>query len=161
MTIDEFNNLRFIKGEGKYTRFQNRNILCNCNVNYLYGDKKEHLQKKYNFDEIIEYIDKNDNKDIQLESLCKQFLTNHTSISSKFKNILGMNFSEYLILRKIIRALYLLVYTSMSNSAISVNVGFCNSSNFHKWFKKIVGVTPCQYKQFMISELKKESVKSK
>lgn len=106
---------------------------------------------------IIEYIDKNLYSNIKITEICREFLTNRTTLSGKFKYIMGLPYINYLLLRRIMHAQYLLTFKSMSNDDISAEVGFSDKSHFQKQFKKFVGMTPCRYRRILQKEINKNT----
>ena len=74
------------------------------------------------------------------------FVTRH-SLTLAFKDIVGINFKEYLILFRITEAKKLLITTDLSVSQIAEAVGYGNVNNFLRIFKKREQTTPLQYRK--------------
>ena len=98
-------------------------------------------------DKIIEYMEKNFEEDITLESLSKQFFISKYEISRVFSKNVGISFVEYLTRIRIENSKKLLKNTSLSITMISELTGFHSSSNFARVFKKITGVSPMSYRK--------------
>jgi len=71
---------------------------------------------------------------------------NPSYLSYFFKEQTGENFIDYLNKVRIEKAKELLKDSSMSLSEIASQVGYSNAGYFNRIFKKIVGITPGQYR---------------
>jgi len=67
--------------------------------------------------------------------------------SRSFKAIMHVNFKDYLLRRKIARAVHLLTQTDMAVTEIAYRCEFTDSAYFCLKFRLIVGVTPKTYRQ--------------
>jgi AraC-type DNA-binding domain-containing proteins len=63
-----------------------------------------------------------------------------------FKNYTGSNPHEYLNIYRITKAKELLLTSDLSINEIATAVGFFDSNGFRKRFKKIVGITPSEFR---------------
>ena len=68
-------------------------------------------------------------------------------LSTRFKNEAGMNLTEYIHYIKISEAKHLLAHTNKNLSIISNYLGYSSQSHFTRMFKKIVGVSPIEYRE--------------
>lgn len=68
-------------------------------------------------------------------------------ISRLLKKHTGCNFKELLQKRKLEQAAYLLSNTTLTTARILEEIGYDNSSYFHKKFKETYGLSPKQYRQ--------------
>ncbi len=94
----------------------------------------------------LHYIRKNIDKPIginQLSELC--FLTDDHFIRL-FKNAMKCTPTQYINQKKIEKAQVMLVIDDIPIKEIAYNLAFDNASYFNKLFKKITGLTPCEYK---------------
>lgn len=69
-------------------------------------------------------------------------------ISRLFKKHTGSTFKEYIQTTRLSRAVYLLTATKKPVERIIEEIGYENSSYFHKLFKKAYHMTPKQYRDF-------------
>lgn len=94
----------------------------------------------------IRYIDTHIYEKITLLDL--EETTNHSSvyISSRFKQELGVTFSQYLLNKKIEEAKHLLLFTDHSFQEISTLLNFTSQSHFTQRFKQVTGQTPKAYR---------------
>ena len=95
--------------------------------------------------EVIFYIDNNLEKDLTLGELSDIACMTETYFSSLFKKFNGISPWNYIMIKRIEKAIYLLRTTNMKKLEIAENCGFSSSSNFYKAFLKITGKTPSQF----------------
>lgn len=69
-----------------------------------------------------------------------------STLSSLFKENVGVNFKEYVQRFRIDKAKYLLTSTNATLSVISSDVGYSDTKFFSKLFKMYEGVTPTEYR---------------
>lgn len=104
-----------------------------------------------NLIEVLNYISENLHESISIESLAKQCNLSKDYFSRTFKKQYSMGPSQFIQLRRIERAQLLLLTTKDSFHNISIRVGFYNYSYFLKVFKKIVGITPSNFRKKQIN----------
>ena len=81
-----------------------------------------------------------------LESLGREFHLSPYYLAHLFKDITGYSIKNYRMLCRIAAARELLTSTSLSVSEICDRIGFSNMSNFSRYFKKELGVSPLRYR---------------
>lgn len=96
---------------------------------------------------IKRYIDENLNKNLDLVNIAELYGFSYHYLSAYFNKHSKEGFSEYLNKVRIDRAKHMLQKTNMSISSISEEVGYSEQSYFCKVFKKIVGLTPSNYRR--------------
>lgn len=113
------------------------------NINMHGGNKKQNLKRA-----MLEFVENNyhDNS-MSLERIADEFNLNLTYISHFFKEQIGENFSDYLTKLKIEKAKEFLRDTELTIGEIAIKVGYANSTVLIKNFKKIVGVTPGNFRE--------------
>lgn len=97
----------------------------------------------------IQYIEENYNKDIYLETMASHFNLTPKYASSKFKEVIGENFTEYLNRYRITMAKQLLRSTQFKVNQISEQVGYNHVNVFIRQFKSMEGVTPKSYREIV------------
>lgn len=97
--------------------------------------------------EIMEYINKNIEKNLSLDIISNELHVNKYYLCHSFKKASGMTVFEYITFVRISKAKQLLLKTTKSISEISLEVGFDNFAYFSKTFKKYEGITPMQYRK--------------
>lgn len=97
-------------------------------------------------DDIIQYLKEHFTEEFCLDTLANRFFLSREHISRRVKQELGMNISNYLIHLRIEEAKRLLSQTDERMYAVAINVGYQNEKYFSKLFKRVVGMTPAQYR---------------
>ncbi len=97
---------------------------------------------------IIEYLNDNINKEITINELSLLFHFDKTYIMKRFKKKLGFSIHEYI---NTIRIYNSLSYFKDDNYILSIalNNGFNSLEYFSEIFKKIIGVSPTIYKNYL------------
>lgn len=104
-------------------------------------------QGKKAIDEIKEYIDQYYYSEVSLTDLANKYYLNSNYLSQLFKVEVGENFVDYLTRKRIEKSVYLLLNTEFQTYKIAEMVGYIYPRYFYDVFKKILGVTPSQYRQ--------------
>lgn len=95
----------------------------------------------------IRYIKENLGKNLNLADSAKICNMSVSQFMRIFKKETGMTFKEYVSLKRVEKAKYLLVNTNKSIAEISESLGMEDSSYFTKVFKKYTGTCPKDYKE--------------
>ncbi|HWQ78140.1 MAG TPA: response regulator [Anaerovoracaceae bacterium] len=93
-----------------------------------------------------DYIKANFSKTITLEDVAREIHVSPQYLSKLFKDETGENFIEYLTGIRIRNAKSMLEGDELSIKEICYNIGYSDPNYFSRIFKKIVGVTPTEYK---------------
>ena len=101
-----------------------------------------------NFKDISNYFDKYIfNSSFSLSLMAKELGFNSNYLSSVIKQIYGLNFQEYVSMKRMEQAKLLLLSSDMSNEQISQAVGYSDVNYFISKFKKVFNISPKQFKQ--------------
>ena len=103
---------------------------------------------------IKNYIDVNYLGDCSSKTIAAFFNKKLNTIEIKFKKQFGISMQQYILQLRIETAKRHLQTNNMTIQDLAINCGFYNSSYFSKYFKKIVGITPTEYKKQILSEKK-------
>lgn len=95
-----------------------------------------------NISAALAYIRAHYAEELSLQDVAGAVYLNNEYFSRRFKKEVGMNFSEYLLLLRLRRAVQLLRNTNLRVGTIADQVGIPNVSYFSLVFKKQYGVTP-------------------
>ena len=95
---------------------------------------------------VIKYIDQHFNEDLSLKKLSDIYHINAAYLGQLFKKETGEIFSGFLNKYRIEKAKKLLISTSLKENDIATRVGYSNINYFLCVFKKIVGISPSNYK---------------
>ncbi len=87
------------------------------------------------------------NKELTLEKVARECGFSKFYFSRIFKKYTGKNFKIYLIELRINRAKELLMHSKLPISQICYQTGFNDLSYFSRVFKKIVGLSPSEFRQ--------------
>lgn len=98
--------------------------------------------------EIKQYIDSHFSEDFKLKDLKEQdkWPINEYYFAHKFKELYAYSPIEYIQRRRIGEAQTMLINTDLSLTAIALQVGFNSSTYFSTLFKKMVNMTPKEYR---------------
>ncbi|AOT71347.1 response regulator transcription factor [Geosporobacter ferrireducens] len=95
---------------------------------------------------IVNYVEKNYQNRISLEEVADYVNLNPQYLSRLVKKELGIGFSNYVTNLKIEKAKELLLETDMPVLNISLELSYNEPNYFCRVFKKIVGMTPMEYR---------------
>ncbi len=98
------------------------------------------------FLQMMSFITSNYHENISLSDIADDLYLNSNYLSQIFKKETGITFSRYLTDLRIGKAKKLLEQSNFSINEIAMKVGFNDYFYFLKIFKKVVGVTPSQYR---------------
>lgn len=96
--------------------------------------------------ELKQYIDDNLHEDISLDMLAQRASLSAPYISTLFREVMNIPFSEYLTQERLVKASHLLIELSSPVKEISALVGYRNVAYFCTKFKEKYGVTPVQFR---------------
>ena len=95
---------------------------------------------------VRDYIEAHLEEKISIESLADAFGLSMFHFARAFKQSEGVTPHDYLIRRRVKRAMELLASTDLPLSEIAVTVGFSDQSHCARRFREIVGVCPRDYR---------------
>jgi AraC-like DNA-binding protein len=93
------------------------------------------------------YIDEHYMDDLSLKDISKLFFTDMYYLCHLFKNVTGFTFKSYLIQQRISKAKDMLAYTDNDVTEVGLDCGFNNINHFIRTFKKMLEITPYQYRK--------------
>lgn len=108
---------------------------------------KQNTRSSHLADEIIEYIQQNYSQDLSLEQLAKKFSYTSPYINKILKSCTNSTFYDILSEVRIRNAKTMLEEGKLTISQIAQAVGYNNTQSFIRMFKKMMDVTPGQYRQ--------------
>ncbi len=95
----------------------------------------------------IEYMQQNYHSSITLDDVVAGIFLSKDYFRQIFKNITGTSISTYIQELRISEACRLLSETSDSTTQIASKCGFNDTKFFYQTFKKIIGMTPTEYRK--------------
>ncbi len=102
---------------------------------------------KYKLKRVINYIYAHFDGDLSLKELASCVQMSPTYFSRLFKETTGITPHQYVIRCRIVRAKDLLKQGKLSIAEVATQVGFVDQSHLHRYFKRLVGVTPKAFLQ--------------
>ncbi|MDP4097818.1 AraC family transcriptional regulator [Paenibacillus sp. P96] len=98
-------------------------------------------------EQIIHMIQNEYNRDITLDECASRLHYNLFYVSNIFKKETGVSFSEYLAMFRLNQAKKLLIETDLPIKDIAERLSYNNPQNFIRYFRKLEGITPGQYRK--------------
>jgi two-component system response regulator YesN len=99
---------------------------------------------------VKDYISEHYNEDIPLSKISEIAFVNSNYFCDLFKNITGETFIDYLTRYRIDKAKILLKDVSVKTYEVGIMVGYDDPNYFSKVFKKVVGISPSQYRNIVL-----------
>lgn len=96
--------------------------------------------------QLLAYLDRHFQEEISLEQLSVLTHFSTRQITRRFKQMVGVSISQYVLLQRIALARNLLTSTNMTITNIATEVGFSNPSYFCEQFRRTVHCTPKEYR---------------
>lgn len=109
-------------------------------------DAKRNGKNSEIMDKTIEYLKSNYTQDISLSDLAMRSFFSKNYFSKLFKEVTGLNVSDYIQKIRVEEACTLLVNTKLKVVDIALQVGFNDIKFFYEVFKRITGKTPGEYR---------------
>ncbi|WP_310832172.1 AraC family transcriptional regulator [Paenibacillus pedocola] len=106
--------------------------------------KKTKQEQLYN--DIVDYIKWSRSEHIKVSQIAAYFGYNEKYLSHLFTTISGISLKQYILQQKMELAKFLLSDTNQNISEVSLQLGYKDCHNFMKSFKKIVGLTPTDFR---------------
>ncbi len=98
---------------------------------------------------IQQYIEQHYSEQIQTSELAKRYNIDRSYFYRLFKKFTGLSPEKYIISLRMQRAKLLISATDLPLTTISTYVGYENYPPFFSMFKKIIGVSPNEYRKIM------------
>lgn len=99
---------------------------------------------------IKRYIDENMHDELSLVKLAEQVYFNPSYLSRLFKQMTGINLSEYISGARVEKAKQLLANESIKIKDVAEAVGYLSPTNFSRFFKSMTDFTPQEYRDIAI-----------
>ncbi|MDU4696117.1 MAG: AraC family transcriptional regulator [Paenibacillus sp.] len=117
----------------------------------LYVAHSETKNHRAMVSELKTYIEENfENPDLSLKHISDRFHISAKYASYLFKEEFNLKFVDFIVQLRMERAQELLAETDDTIQNISIRVGYANSITFGRVFKRIVGVTPGDYRKLKL-----------
>ena len=119
-------------------------------LGYVNTQSQKNLTQIKCIDEIskvTDYINKNFSAKLNLTELASIVNMSPNYLCMVFKQINGLTIWEYILIRRIEAAKKLLYDNTLRIIDIQLTCGFQTSANFNKMFKRMVGISPSDYRK--------------
>ncbi len=111
-------------------------------------ESREHKKKrKLDAGEVKSYLDEHFTEKIVLDDLAKRFFINKHYLLRLFKEQYGTTVNHYILGARITKAKGLLRFTDKTIETVGMECGFGDPNYFARAFKKVVGVSPGNYRK--------------
>ncbi|WP_127580057.1 helix-turn-helix transcriptional regulator [Paenibacillus koleovorans] len=100
-----------------------------------------------NIAHMLRFINVHFREPLQLHDLASRFHFNANYLSSRFKQLTGFTYVEYLNSLRIKEAQRLLCHTGSDITEIALQTGFTNTTHFGRVFKSMNGMSPSAYRK--------------
>lgn len=95
---------------------------------------------------ILDHMNQHIAEPLKVEQLAEQAGISQRHFIRLFRQQIGMGFSEYVQHKRVELACQLLTSTSQSVADIAKQVGYQDPAHFREVFRKVMGITPSQYR---------------
>lgn len=102
--------------------------------------------------QVEQYIQQNFSQPIHIEGVARKFYLSQSYLSKIFKEYTGLNPKQYLNLCRLAYARELLITTPLPLDAIAESSGIGSSNSLIRLFRKMMGITPGEYRRTMQEE---------
>jgi len=102
---------------------------------------------KFNFHEILRYIQENLRNDIKIDQLAEIACLSNDHFSRVFKSVFGVSPYEFIVRKRIEKSQFLLLSTEYTIHQIIEETNFKNPQYFSRMFKKYTNYTPAKYRK--------------
>ena len=92
---------------------------------------------------------KTSTRNLKLRNIANKFNYNEQYIARLFKSLGSVSLHQYILNQRISQANYYLSETSLSIKEIAQKLGYHDSHNFMKIYKRETGLTPSEYQEFL------------
>lgn len=127
--------------------YMTTSVLCEIH-NQFFHEKKTQTSdsKRQIYNDIIDYVKLTLTQNIKVSDIAEHFGYNAKYLSHLFSNIENISLKQYILREKMELAKYMLTDTNDTIKEIASALSFSDSHNFMRTFKKVVGLTPSQYR---------------
>lgn len=134
--------------------------MTTCVITELYGQLVRQIPKdilmpaqKQIYSDIVDYIQLHIAENIRVTDIATHFGYNSKYLSHLFAEITGSPLKQFIMNQKIDNANFMLTDTNNSIAEIAKALGFTDSHNFSRAYKRITGLTPSEYRNAFANRL--------
>jgi AraC-like DNA-binding protein len=108
--------------------------------------------------ECIDYIDTHFHQPLTLDDLAVRFAVSKSAFCLLFPQFAGMPPKQYITQKRMETAALLVRSTDLPLSEVARRVGYDEFSTFYRNFKRLIGVSPSQYRLERVGEEKESGI---
>ena len=109
-------------------------------------------EKEGDADAVIRYIREHVERPMSVESLCRMFKTNRTTLTKAFKAATGLSPMQFVLEERLNQSRPDLLFTALPIGFIAAKYGFSNANYYIRAFKQRFGKSPLQYRNEQIEK---------
>lgn len=109
-------------------------------------DPEDDIDDSY-IQKAIKYINKNLDKDLNLDLMSSYVGLSKNYFSNLFKEVMGVSFIQYVNRKRIDKSKIMLKHSDADMALISKSCGFNSQSHFSATFSKLENMSPSQYRK--------------
>lgn len=140
---------KYIQHAEKYDNYEQiMNLQFNMIMDFASRVQEITYGKRYDkfVRSITSYVREHLTEEINIDNMADELFISRSYLSSKFKKETGITLSQYIQEQRIKKAQELLKSSNKSILEISTFLGFSSQGYFQNVFKKVVGMTPREYR---------------
>ncbi len=124
-------------------------IMLAREYDYVKKDGSQMHQKEVlkQLEAAMKYIDEHIGEKITLDMLAKTAFMNRSYFSTVFKKFNGISPWEYITIKRVEQAIFLVKTSDFTKTEIAARCGFSGMANFYKAFKKVTGKVPSDFEE--------------
>lgn len=131
----------------KYNSFMTAAILCEIEQqNAISVNNEKIFSQEHLIEETKEYIRWHIQENLKVSTIANYFSYNEKYLTTLFKTVTGLSIKQYILQLKMERAKIALSDTNQHVSQIAYSLGYEDSHYFSNAFKKLMGLSPSEYK---------------
>lgn len=144
--------LALLKYDSLYSLYKRDNCISRifCEL-FKYTEVSESKPKSEWCVKLQGYISENIKEKFNLDDMAKMMFISKSSLCHRFKDEIGISLIDYILQEKIKTSFYMLS-DGLNNRQIAERLSLSDEYYFSKLFKKIVGITPKEYKKIYIQK---------
>jgi transcriptional regulator GlxA family with amidase domain len=112
------------------------------------------------FTQVVQYIMENLHADLSVSALARTFSLKESVLLPAFELQTGITLDQFVLRRRIERALHLLKNSHATDREISMGIGWGSAPDFQRAFASYLGVSPTEYRRSLRLKQRATSVKS-
>jgi transcriptional regulator GlxA family with amidase domain len=96
--------------------------------------------------QVVHYVMENLQVDLSVPALARRFSLKESSLLPAFESHTGVALEQFVLRRRIERALHILKNSNASDKEIAMSIGLGSAPEFQTAFSRYVGVSPIEYR---------------